>query len=43
MLNVPPEKLGAAVVGNARAEELLRFVLSPQYLQLRRSLELESK
>jgi hypothetical protein len=43
MLNVPPEKLGAAVAGNARAEELLRFVLSPQYLQLRRSLELESK
>jgi cellulose synthase operon protein C len=35
---------GAAVQtvkGNARAEELLRFVLSPQYLQVRRGLGLD--
>jgi hypothetical protein len=39
---VPLEKLGPAVKGNPRAEELLRFVLSPQYLDIRRSLGLES-
>ena len=41
VLGVPIERLGQAVNGNVRAEELLRFVLSPQYLQLRRALELE--
>jgi hypothetical protein len=40
-LGVPPERLGQAVLGNARAEELLRFVLSPEYLDLRRALGLE--
>ncbi|HXN33020.1 MAG TPA: hypothetical protein VN894_14215, partial [Polyangiaceae bacterium] len=33
--------LAQAVSGNPRAEELLRFVLSPQYLELRRSLGLD--
>ncbi len=42
VLGVPAERLAQAVIGNARAEELVRFVLSPQYLQLRRALELES-
>jgi hypothetical protein len=41
VLGVPVERLGQAVSGNARAEELLRFVLSPLYLELRRSLGLE--
>jgi hypothetical protein len=41
-LGVPVERLGQATVGNPRAEELLRFVLSPEYLDLRRSLGLES-
>ena len=41
MLGVPVNARPSAV-GNARAEELLRFVLSPQYLDLRRSLGLES-
>lgn len=41
VLGVSPEKLGPAVKGNARAEELLRFVLSPQYLEIRRALGLE--
>jgi hypothetical protein len=41
VLEIPMERLGQAVTGNARAEELLRFVLSPQYIQLRRALELE--
>ncbi len=40
-LGVPQERLGQAVMGNARAEELLRFVLSPEYLELRRALGLE--
>jgi cellulose synthase operon protein C len=35
------ERLGAVVKSNARAEELIRFVLSPQYLDIRRSLGLE--
>ena len=42
VLGVSIERVGQAVTGNARAEELLRFVLSPSYLQLRRALELES-
>ena len=29
------------VKGNARAEELLKFVLSPKYIELRRALGLE--
>jgi cellulose synthase operon protein C len=41
VLGVAPDKLGLSVDGNARAEELLRFVLSPLYLDLRRSLGLE--
>ena len=41
VLGVTPDKLGAAVKGNARAEELLRFVLSPEYLEIRRALGLE--
>jgi cellulose synthase operon protein C len=42
VLGVPLDRVGQAVPGNARAEEILRFVLSPSYLQLRRALELES-
>ncbi len=41
VLGVSLEKLGKATSGNARAEELLRFVLSPDYLELRQSLGLE--
>ena len=41
VLGVPLDRLGSAVKGNPRAEELLRFVLSPQYLEIRRSLGLE--
>jgi lipopolysaccharide biosynthesis regulator YciM len=41
VLGVPPDKLGAAVKGNVRAEELLRFVASPRYLEIRRALGLE--
>jgi hypothetical protein len=41
VLRVPLDKLGKAVPGDARAQELLRFVLSPAYLDLRRSLGLE--
>jgi hypothetical protein len=41
VLGAALERLGPAVKGNARAEELLRFVLSPQYLDLRRALGLE--
>ena len=41
VLGVTPDKLGAAVKGNVRAEELLRFVASPRYLELRRALGLE--
>jgi tetratricopeptide (TPR) repeat protein len=41
VLGASASNLGQAVVGNARAEELLRFVLSPQYLELRRSLGLD--
>jgi tetratricopeptide (TPR) repeat protein len=41
VLSEPLERLGSAVRGDARAEELLRFVLSPQYIELRKSLGLE--
>jgi len=41
VLGATAEKLGAAVKGNPRAEELLRFVLSPRYLEIRRALGLE--
>jgi hypothetical protein len=41
VLGASIERLGPAVKGNARAEELLRFVLSPQYMEIRRSLGLE--
>jgi hypothetical protein len=41
VLGATTEKLGAAVKGNPRAEELLRFVLSPRYLEIRRALGLE--
>jgi hypothetical protein len=41
VLGASLEKLGKATAGNARAEELLRFVLSPDYLELRQSLGLE--
>ena len=37
----PLEGIAAAVKGDNRAEELIRFVLSPTYLELRRSLGLE--
>jgi tetratricopeptide (TPR) repeat protein len=42
-LGVAPEKLGPALKGKARAEELFRFVLSAQYLELRRALGLEGR
>jgi hypothetical protein len=38
----PPERLPALIVGDMRVEELIRFVLSPAYLELRRSLGLEN-
>ncbi len=41
VLGVSVERLPAAVAGNARAEELAHFVLSPTYFELRRSLGLE--
>jgi predicted Zn-dependent protease len=41
VLGVGPEKLGVAVKGNARAEELLKFVSSPKYVEIRRALGLE--
>jgi hypothetical protein len=40
-LGVPLERLPQTLLGNARGEELLRFVLSRQYLDLRRALGLE--
>jgi cellulose synthase operon protein C len=40
-LGVPLERLGQAISNNARALELLRFVLSPSYLEMRRALGLE--
>ena len=41
ILGVSPDQVGLLLKGHARAEELLRFVLSPSYLDLRRSLGLE--
>ena len=41
VFGVPDGSPVQAVTGNPRAEELLRFVLSPQYLELRRSLGLD--
>ncbi len=41
LLGVAEDKLPTAVKGDARAEELARFVLSPAYLEIRRSLGLE--
>ncbi|MBV9945656.1 MAG: hypothetical protein JOZ69_02285, partial [Myxococcales bacterium] len=41
ILGVPEGRLEGAVRGDARAEELLRFVLSPTYVELRKSLGLE--
>jgi tetratricopeptide (TPR) repeat protein len=41
VLGVPHGNLGPAVGGDSRAEELLRFVLSPRYLEIRRSLGLD--
>jgi hypothetical protein len=40
-LGVAPANLGQAVRGSARAQELLRYVLSTQYLEARRALGLE--
>jgi type IV secretory pathway VirJ component len=40
-LSVPPEKLPQAASSDGRAQELLRFVLSDAYLELRRALGLE--
>ncbi len=40
-LGLPLERVGQVAQSHPRAEELLRFVLSPQYLELRRSLGLE--
>jgi lipopolysaccharide biosynthesis regulator YciM len=41
VLGTSHEKLGQVVKGSARAEELIRYVLSPQYLETRRALGLE--
>jgi tetratricopeptide (TPR) repeat protein len=41
VLGTTPERLAQAVVGNKRGEDLLRFVLSPQYVDIRRALGLE--
>ena len=38
MLGVPRERLGDAVPDNERARNLLAFVLSPRYLEIRRKL-----
>jgi hypothetical protein len=40
-LGQPVDRLAEHVLGDARAEELLRFVMSRNYLELRRSLGLE--
>jgi hypothetical protein len=40
-LGEPLDRLSNVVKGDARAEELFRFVLSPTYLELRRALGLE--
>jgi tetratricopeptide (TPR) repeat protein len=41
VLGTAVDRLGQAVPGNPRAVELLRFVLSPEYLAVRRALGLE--
>lgn len=41
VLSAPIDRLAQAVPGSPRAEELLRFVLSQAYLDIRRSLGLE--
>ncbi len=41
VLSVPVDRLAQAVPGNTRAEELLRFALSPSYQDVRRALGLE--
>jgi predicted negative regulator of RcsB-dependent stress response len=41
-LGHPPDRLPEHIPGDARAEELLRFVMSRQYLELRRALGLEA-
>ena len=41
VLRVPVDRLGKAVPGDPRAQDLLRFVLSSRYLDLRKSLGLE--
>ena len=41
LLGASPERLAQAIKGNARAEELLRFVASARYLEIRRALGLE--
>lgn len=41
ILGSSPERLGQAVKGLARAEDLMRFVLSSRYLEIRRALGLE--
>jgi len=40
-LGQPIDRVAEHVTGNARAEELLRFVMSRHYLELRRALGLE--
>jgi hypothetical protein len=42
VLGQNPDSLASAVRGNPRAEELLRFVASPRYLEIRRALGLEA-
>jgi hypothetical protein len=41
VLGTAPERIGHAVQGNRRGEDLLRFVLSPHYVDVRRALGLE--
>ena len=41
ILAMPVDQLGQAVAGNPRAEELLRFVFSPAYIDVRSALGLE--
>ncbi len=43
ILGLSVDRLSGAVKGDRRAEELLRFVLSPEYLELRRSLGVEAE
>jgi hypothetical protein len=42
VIGQPLERLPALIAGDSRVEELIRFILSPPYLDLRRSLGLES-